>query len=304
MPSLATPDVKLNYLQLEGGESLVLIYGLGANLSFWYFGTARFLARTRSVLMYDLRGHGHSSMPTRGYGLHQMVRDLVDLLDFLGIARADVAGHSFGGRVAMALAILHPDRVRNLVVADTQVRALQPPVRLSEWAYWTRWKAELESQGLIDLPPGEAIIDHKLLAKLSQRGNFAKQRRLRISLRAGDMGDKGVERWQQLLARTSADREFVNESFLVPSTLRTITNPTLLVFGKFSHCLPTADRLLDCLPNARLVVVPGAGHFFPIVKPRLFARLTEAFLVRQQNGRAPLAARRQMRRFASKSVPG
>jgi pimeloyl-ACP methyl ester carboxylesterase len=285
MPSFATPEVKLNYLQLGGGECLVLIHGLGANLSFWYFGAARFLARTRTVLMYDLRGHGHSSMPARGYGLHQMVRDLVDLLDFLGIARADVVGHSFGGRVAMALAILHPDRVRNLIVADTQVRALQPPVRLSEWAYWSRWKAELESQGLMDLPPNEAIIDHKLLAGLSQKGDFAGQGRLRISLRARDMGHKGMERWQQLLADTSADREFLNESFLLPSTLRTITTPTLLVFGKFSHCLPTADRLLDSLPNARLLLVPGAGHFVPIVKPRLFARLTEAFLLRQQKGR-------------------
>jgi pimeloyl-ACP methyl ester carboxylesterase len=236
MSSLATSQVKLNYLQLGGGERyLVLIHGLGANLSFWYFGAARILSRTRSLLIYDLRGHGRSSMPQEGYGLHQMVHDLVSLLDFLGIDRADVAGHSFGGRVALTLAALHPERVRSLVVADTQLRALQPPIRLSEWAHWQSWKAELESHGLNDLPSDDSIISYKLLAKLSQAhggiANIANQGRTRISLHTRDMGEKGLERWQQLLARTSADRDFEDESFLVPSTLQTITVPTLLMFG-------------------------------------------------------------------------
>jgi len=302
MPSLATPDVRLNYVRAGDGEHLVLIHGLGANVSFWYFGAARLLARTHNVLMYDLRGHGRSSMPPEGYGLQQMVRDLAALIDFLGIDRADIAGHSFGGRVAMAFASLHPERVRNLVVADTQVRALQPPVRLSEWAHWKQWKAELASHGLNDLPSDESIISHKLLAKLSQaHGNIANEGRPRprISLRTRDMGEKGLERWQELLAQTSADREFEDESLLVPTTLKAITAPTLLAFGKFSHCLPTADRLLDCIPNARLVVIPGAGHFFPIVKPAFFARVIEAFLVRRQVGGAPTVARRRIRRFTA-----
>jgi len=303
MPSLATTEVKLNYLQSGGGEPLVLIHGLGANLSFWYFGAARLLARTRGVLMYDLRGHGRSSMPAGGYGLHHMVRDLIELLDLLGIARADVAGHSFGGRVAMALAALHPDRVRNLVVADTQLAALQPPVRLSEWAHWGWWKAELEGQGLINLPTAESIIDHRLLVKLSQaHGNIANEGRTRISLRTRDMGDRGLERWQQLLARTSADREFEDETLLIPSTLRSINHPTLLMFGKFSHCLPTAERLLDFLPDARLIVIPGAGHFFPIVKPRFFARVVEAFLAGRGAVRSPPGGRRRRRRLGARRV--
>jgi pimeloyl-ACP methyl ester carboxylesterase len=230
-----------------------------------------------------------------------MVHDLVALLDFLNIDRADVAGHSFGGRVAMAFAALYPERVRNLVIADTQLRALQPPVRLSEWGHWQEWKAELESHGLRDLPADDSIIGHALLVKLSQaHGNLANEGRTRISLRTRDMGDKGLQRWQELLAHTSADREFDDESFLVPSTLKTISTPTLLAFGKFSHCLPTADRLLNYLPNARLIVIPGAGHFFPIVKPRFFARVIDTFLTRQEAVGAPPPARRRMRRFGAR----
>jgi len=258
------------------------------------------LARTRNLLLYDLRGHGRSSMPREGYGLHQMVHDLVRLLDFLGIDRADIAGHSFGGRVALALAALHPERVRNLVVADTQLRALQPPIRLSEWPHWTQWKAELQTHGLSDLPSDDSIISYKLLARLSfAQSGAANQGRRRISLHARDMGEKGTERWQRLLSRTSADREFADESYLVPSTLRTVSVPTLLLFGRFSHSLPTAYRLLDQLPNARLIVIPGAGHFFPIVKPRFFARAVEAFLGREETGGARPMAGRRMRRLGA-----
>jgi pimeloyl-ACP methyl ester carboxylesterase len=301
MPNLASAEVKINYLQSGGGKPLVLIHGLGANLSFWYFGAARILARTRSVLMYDLRGHGRSSMPPSGYGLPQMVRDVVDLLDFLGIAQADVAGHSFGGRIAIALAALHPERVRNLIIADAQLGALQPPVRLREWTHWNWWRAELESQGLVDLPESDSIIDHRLLVKLSQaHSNIANDGRSRISLRTRDMGDRGLERWRWLMAQTSADREFDDESLLVPATLRSISHPTLLMFGKFSHCLPTAERLGDLLPNARLVIIPGAGHFFPIVKPRFFARAVEAFLLRRETGVQPVGARRMRQRLRAR----
>jgi pimeloyl-ACP methyl ester carboxylesterase len=252
--------------------------------------------------MYDLRGHGRSSMPESGYNLEQMVRDLIELLDFLAIERADFAGHSYGGRVAMALAALHPERVRNLVVADTQLRALQPSVRLAEWRHWKKWKAELESHGLRDLPSDDAFISHSLLVRLSHaHSNIANEGRRRISLRTRDMGEKGVERWQDLMARTSAEREFEDESLLVPAALKTINTPTLLAFGNFSHCLPTAERLMECLPNARLTIVPGAGHFFPIVKPRFFARVIDAFLAGQEAGDLRVS-RRRMRRFGARRM--
>ena len=59
-------------------------------------------------------------MPRTGYGLSAMAADLRGLLDRAGIAKADIVGHSFGGRVALAFAVEHGERVRNLVVADTR----------------------------------------------------------------------------------------------------------------------------------------------------------------------------------------
>jgi pimeloyl-ACP methyl ester carboxylesterase len=298
MPSFVTPAVKLNYVQIGDGDHLVMIHGLGANLSFWYFGAANVLAARHRLVMYDLRGHGRSSMPREGYDLPQMARDLLELLDFLAIERADIVGHSFGGRVALVFAAFYPQRVRNLIIADTHIRALQPPMRLAEWPHWPRWRAELQRSGLAELPSDDAFIDHDLLAKLSGQRNVphADNAGGRLTLRASDMGGKALQRWRLLLAQTSAARDFEDERELTPATFATVRAPTLLLFGKFTYCLPSGEGLAQCLPDARLVVIPGAGHFFPLVRARFFARATERFLANAQAGGGRSAARRQMRR--------
>lgn len=293
----------LNCVRLGAGDDLVLIHGLGANLSFWYFGAAQLLAARHHVIMYDLRGHGRSPMPRSGYNLSAMASDLRGLLDRLGIARADIVGHSFGGRVALTFAVEYGERVRNLVIADTQLRALQGPVRLREWPHWPRWKAELQSLGLEDPPSDDSVIDYKLLATLNRRGdvvNSGAPSRRRIALRSRDMGTKGAQRWQRLLQETTAARDFEEESALDRTSLAGITTPTLLMFGEFSHCLPTADGLLDLLPNARLMLIPGAGHFFPVVKPVYFERGLSSFLDRSDAGPGGFRAARG-RRLAARA---
>ena len=293
-------QVELNCVRMGAGDALVLIHGLGANLSFWFFGAAKRLAAQRDVFMYDLRGHGRSSMPRSGYDLNTMAEDLGNVLDRSGIATADIVGHSFGGRVALTFAAEHPERVRNLVVADTQLRVLQPPMRLREWPHWRRWKAELQGYGLTNPPSDDSIIDYKLLAELSQCGDVANTGTPtpgRIALRSRQMGARGGQRWQQLLQLTTAGQEFEDESPLDRSRLARIGVPTLLMFGELSHCLPTAHALLDLMPNSRLMLVPGAGHFFPVVKPIYFERALNSFLRRSEaSGVGPMGAARVRRR--------
>lgn len=297
MPELvAQDDVKLNYMQVGTGNPLVLIHGLGANVSFWYFGAARALATERSVLMYDQRGHGRSSMPPSGYDLGHQADDLAALMTHNGIAQADIVGHSFGGLVALAFASRYPERVRSLVVADSHVRGLQSPTRLADWPHWKTWRTTLISNGLETPPPDDSVIDYKLLASLSQFTAPAGQARPRKAraVRPREMGDKGLARWKTLLEETSATRDFEDETLVDPDSIGEIEAPTLLMFGKLSHCLPSADGLLTCLPNARLLVVPGAGHFFPLVKAPFFSRAVNLFLARQE-GTAPIRPRGRRR---------
>jgi pimeloyl-ACP methyl ester carboxylesterase len=304
--NIASPPaaaVELNCVRIGAGDALVLIHGLGANLSFWFFGPAPLLAPRHQLIMYDLRGHGRSLMPRSGYGLSAMAGDLLGLLDRLGVTQADIVGHSFGGRVALTFAVEYPERVRNLVVADTPLRALQAPVRLREWSHWPRWKAELQAQGLEDPPSDAAVIDYRLLAELGRYGHvptagIAASRG--IALRSRQPGAKAAQRWQELLQHTTAPQEIEDESPLDRRSLAAIAAPTLLMFGERTHCLPTAYGLLELLPNARLMLIPGAGHFFPVVKPLYFARGLSSFLSRSEAGIGGLRSARA-RRLAARA---
>jgi pimeloyl-ACP methyl ester carboxylesterase len=341
MPHLSSGELRTNYQMIgpalrEDRMPVALIHGLGANLAFWYLGAAPQLGADRTILMHDMRGHGASSMPPAGYDLDQLAEDFRQLLDGLGIARAHVVGHSHGARVAMAFALAHPDRTASLTVADTQLRALQPPMRLRDWPYWPRWKAELLAQGVTSFPPEESEIDFRVLADLGPRGRQAISatggadlpepgadqgndqgddrplaRFLRgrqgepvgqlpgqlgerlahrlagrlparagggIDLRNRQMGGRGARQWQRLLADTTAGSQFDDESAVPPAALPHLQMPTLLMYGEFSHCTPTSEVLRDTLPDARRIIVPEAGHFFPLVKPRAFARALRMFV--------------------------
>lgn len=358
MPLLTHADLKLNY-QLIGPAPtpetppVSLIHGLGANMAFWYLGALRHLGRDQTILLHDLRGHGASSMPLRGYGLDEMAEDFRLLLDELGIERTHVVGHSHGARVALAFALLHPDRVESLTLADTQIRALQEPMTLGDWPHWPEWKADLATRGVTQFPPEDSVIDFKLLAELGPRsaggrggrslvdappagakGRLRKQageasgsergppRRReagtalssgplaggarRIDLQSRQMGARGAERWQALMDTTEAPTEMQDETAIHVTDLPKLTMPVLLIYGKLSHCVPTAEALAERLPNARLMLVPGAGHFFPIVKPRAFARALNVFLARANGAPAWTAKTARptgQRRFPEITLP-
>lgn len=301
MTMLALPDVQLNYQEAGEGSHVTMIHGLGANMAFWYLGPSRLMMQRNNLLMYDLRGHGVSTMPDHGYTLDRMADDLVALLDDRDIERTNLVGHSYGARVALAFAARHPDRISTLTVADTQIRALQKPMRLAEWPHWERWKEDLRAGGRVDFPSDDEPIDFRLLADLGQSlgrpaGAGAATPKRRINLNSRVMGNRGRQRWMKLLEETSAGTELHDESALTEKALQNIEVPTMLMYGNLSHCLPTSEALQDLLPDSRRVVVSGAGHFFPIVKPKMFARAYQQFLhIANERRRTGLSLRNRRR---------
>lgn len=97
------------------GPWLVLVHGLGYGRSGWG-PFARLIAEERRVVLVDNRGIGESGAPPGPYSVPLMADDIVAVLDDLGLERADVAGASLGGMVALQLAAAHPERVQRLVL--------------------------------------------------------------------------------------------------------------------------------------------------------------------------------------------
>ncbi|MBF6044598.1 alpha/beta fold hydrolase [Streptomyces sp. NRRL B-1677] len=239
MPYAGTADgIRIAY-QAEGdGTPLVLLAGQANNHHWWDGIRGDFRAAHRTVTL-DYRGTGGSDKPDEPYSTEGFARDVIAVLDALGIERAHVYGTSMGGRVAQQLAVRHPDRVRALVLGCTSPggphavergddvrRSLARPGPaagqvLRALMYTPAWPAAHGG-------PSDVLGDPDMPA-------YARRRHLAAS--------NGHDTWDALPG---------------------ISAPTLVVHGGDDILNPAANaRLLaDRIPGARLHVIPGARHAY------------------------------------------
>ena len=114
----------VHHYVISGGEdkpALVFSNSLGSDLRSWD-AVAASLGNRFKIIRYDKRGHGLSDALEPPYSIDNLAQDLADLLDELKIQNALVCGLSVGGLIAQRFALMHPDRVRGLVLCDTGVR--------------------------------------------------------------------------------------------------------------------------------------------------------------------------------------
>jgi esterase len=247
----------------EGPATILLLHGLfgmSANL-----GTvARHLSSHYRTLRCDLRNHGRSPhVASMNYEV--MAGDVLRMLDQRGIDRCAVLGHSMGGKVAMQLALDHPERVAALIVADIAPVEYAPERHQAVFeALHSVPLAQLESRAQADealshyLP--DADLRRFLLSNLYQRN--------------------GAFHW-----RFNLDSLYDNRGLLAlkPTSINAYSGPVLFIKGELSDYI-TADSFEAVkarFPNARLHVVRGAGHWLHAEKPAAFnasvSRFTDRF---------------------------
>lgn len=132
-----TNGIHLSVHRGGAGAALILLHGYPQNHMCWR-KIAPDLARHFDVIVPDLRGYGDSDAPpgdaeNRTYSKREMARDIVGLMDALGIARAHVLGHDRGARVAYRFALDHPDRLDRLGIIEI----------VPTGDFWAAWSADL-----------------------------------------------------------------------------------------------------------------------------------------------------------------
>jgi pimeloyl-ACP methyl ester carboxylesterase len=211
--------------------SVVFVHGLVAdNMSGFYYTLANPAARAGAdVILYDMRGHGGTERPPTGYSLADAVRDLTSLLDAMEVTTpVHVVGNSFGGTVALALAMAHPERVASLCLIEAGVVT-------GDW---------VERLGRII---GKAMeLRGGLLDWRAEHG----RRRYRIHA-AIDALVNGTSLAADLRATPS----------FPTAALRSVTCPVAAVYGENSDTIEDAHTLAQLLPNCELTIVPSCTHF-------------------------------------------
>jgi pimeloyl-ACP methyl ester carboxylesterase len=154
VPTAHVNDVDL-YYEIQGdGSPVVLIPGLGTDVRL-FKRIIELVARDHRVLAFDPRGAGRSGKPDIPYSIEMMADDTAALMLDVGIDTADILGFSMGGRIALALALEHRERVSGLVLVSTSART---PQRSRSRALWMDLMARLPMPRSVDPQPYYAHV--------------------------------------------------------------------------------------------------------------------------------------------------
>lgn len=234
---------------------LVLSNSLGTDHTLWDPQMEAF-ASTHRVVRYDTRGHGASDAPASDYDIARLGRDVLSLLDGLGVARADVCGISIGGLTALWLAIHAPARVGRVVLANTAAR-------IGSEALWRERMRGVRERGLA------ALVEPTMARWFTAEGRAASPATIaRLSATLSSMAPDGY------LGCCAALRD-ADLTALVPR----VTRPCLVVTGRHDVATPpeAGAWLAATIPGARLVEL-DAAHLSNLECAAGFTAAVTAFL--------------------------
>jgi pimeloyl-ACP methyl ester carboxylesterase len=216
----------------RSGKTIVLLHGLIVDdLSSYYFTLANPLAAAgHDVVLYDLRGHGHSERPLTGYSLDDGIADLDGLLTALDIQQpVHLVGNSYGGAIAIGMAVHHPDRVADVTMIE------------GHYADEGFGEEMTETLGLVT----EGIQDEKWRAWIAERGR-----------KTMNLARRGVT----LIENTSIERDLLATVPHSRSALQGLQIPILAIYGGASEMLERARMLERLVAGMRLIVLPDLDH--------------------------------------------
>lgn len=270
--------------RIGGGTTpIVMIHGLAASQAFWYAAGASYLTVLGPCLLYDLRGHGKSEIPASGYGVNTMAADLRALLEVRDIGRAHLVAHSFGGMIAIAHALAHPETVASLTLVDVRVRPLQKKITIPVQRLPAKVERRLAALG-IDLAEvtrqDDGIGYLKTVARIEVEAGEESSELLYALYRHPKLfrSRRNAERWIALTEKVSLIADLDRETIFGAADLPRLNMPMLVMAGQKSTTLPSAREMSRLCPQAVFHEVPDVGHFFPMSQPRLFLRPTMRFL--------------------------
>jgi pimeloyl-ACP methyl ester carboxylesterase len=217
---------------LPSGKTIVLLHGLIVDdLSSYYFTLANPLAAAgHDVVLYDLRGHGHSERPRTGYSLTDGIADLDGLLTALDIYRpVHLVGNSYGGAIAIGMAVQHPDRVADVTMIE------------GHYADEGFGQEMTETLGLVTA----GIHDEKWRTWIAERGRKTMK-----------LARRGVT----LIENTSIEQDLLATIPHSRAALQALQIPILAIYGGASEMLERARRLERLVTGTRLIVLPDLDH--------------------------------------------
>lgn len=265
--SIQCGAIQTNYHDVGQGEPILLLHGSGPGVSAWanWRLSIQALQQDYRLLAPDFAGFGYSLFPEdMPFNRDTWLQQIVDFLDALGLEQVNVIGNSFGGSMALALAIYHPERVKKLILMGSVGVPFELTAGLDAvWGYTPSFenmqaimKVFAYNQNLV----GDDLVQMRYLASTKEDTRAAYERMF-----------------------PAPRQQWVNAMSHPEEKVRQIHQPTLMIHGRDDQVIPLATSLtlLNWIENSQLHIFSQCGHWTQIEHAKTFTQLVAHFLADQ-----------------------
>ena len=247
-----------NIAQSGKGVPVILIHGLGGNLTSWDVVAGKLAKRFR-VIRYDLRGHGDSGNPRGPWSLDDFIEDLASIVKQLSLEEFHLVGFSLGGLISQGFTLKYPDLVQKLVIVSA-----------------VAGRTEEERQKVIERVKNLENGDLDTNVELAMERWFSPAFR-------NDYPERVKKRFDTLMANDpqgylNAYRVFGNGD--LAQELHHITCPTLIMTGEDDpgSSARMSELMHRKIKNSRLEILPGLRHSVLVESPETVVSKIDDFL--------------------------
>lgn len=233
------------YYEVYGvGQPLVLLAGLASDSQSW-MSVVPELSKHFTLILPDNRGCGRTKCPVDEITIEKMAEDSVALIDYLGLNRVHLMGHSMGAMVAMQIATQHPEKVNRLVFAASTAKLSEKNKSLiRDWVtYWEKGlPMELWFRNLFYWIFSPQFFENSTIVEES----------LKLAINY---------LWMQNIEQFEAQVETICQ-FDMEASLAKINNPTLIISGDQDILFPCeeTEKMFQILPNHKSLILSNVAH--------------------------------------------
>ena len=230
----------------------------------WQPSILRDLSRNHTVIIFDNRGIGNTTVGTKSFSIQQLANDTAGLLGTLKIQKADVLGFSMGSFVAQQLTVTHPEKVNRLIL----------------------YGATCGGEG--NIPQTPQVV--KILSKVVNNRTQDPEKILSVTFPlkwVKSHPNVTIPKSKEIVTANTLKQQFnLNEGWLATNwsgicgQLTKISKPTLVITGTEDVAVPAANSLIlaQKIPGAWLVQIRGGGHGLMYQYPDIFNEVLQTFL--------------------------
>lgn len=256
------------YYEVYGeGEPLLLLHGFTGSGVAWNPFIKQW-SENKKIINVDIIGHGRTSSPdddTR-YDIELVAKDLIELLDVLGIDKVNILGYSMGGRLAIAMSILYGERINSLILESTSAGIISDIEREERRVKDDLLANSIEANGI-----EQFVLYWEQIPLFDSNKNLPENTQTNIRRERMKRNPVGLANSLRGMG-TGAHRSYWEE-------LNQVIAPVLIICGELDKkfCL-IAEQLKNRMPQTEIKIISHCGHAVHVENPVNFGTMVEEWI--------------------------